>query len=99
MTKVEDLKRVIVAIVADANFDEEMDAHRNQITLEQCKIDAEADVDLLISASHAEGVEEGVEETLAKIREVARPLLVGLGGVLAVVSIPASVLAPTKEKP
>jgi hypothetical protein len=54
MTKVEDLKRVIVAIVADANFDEEMDAHRTHITLEQCKIDAEADIDLLITAAKEE---------------------------------------------
>jgi hypothetical protein len=72
MTKVEDLKRVIVAIVADANFDEEMDAHRNQITLEQCKIDAEADVDLLISASHAEGVAEERERILASGRRIDR---------------------------
>jgi hypothetical protein len=72
MTKVEDLKRVIVAIVADANFDEEMDAHRNQITLEQCKIDAEADVDLLISASHAEGVAEGVVTALNGLARYAK---------------------------
>lgn len=40
---------------------------------------------------------EGAEEALARIREAARPLLVSRGGALEVVSIPASVLAPTKE--
>jgi DNA-binding IclR family transcriptional regulator len=80
MTKVEELTEDMVFLVqgCDREFFEKYATKLND----------------LISASHAEGVEEGTEETLAKIREVARPLLVGLGGVLAVVSIPASVLAP-----
>jgi hypothetical protein len=93
MTKVDELRRVIVGLVADSMFDQEMDAHRKQITLEQCRIDAGADVDLLISAAHA----EGVEEERWRIRQAATPIDDSLHQKMSL-AVPYSVLAP-KEKP
>lgn len=45
------LRRTIIDAVANDYYDQEQGAHRVQITLEQCKVDAERNVDLLISAA------------------------------------------------
>jgi hypothetical protein len=47
----EHLRRTIIDAVANDYYDQEQDSHRVQITPEECKVDAERNVDLLISAS------------------------------------------------
>ena len=45
------LRRTTIEAVAKDYYDQEQDAHRVWITVEQCKVDAARNVDLLISAS------------------------------------------------
>jgi hypothetical protein len=69
------------------------------------------DLDALISASHAEGVEEGAEKERERIRNAPDVTFVGGAAmnwhfdsrkwyiIPYSVLVPASVLAPTEEKP
>jgi len=53
------------------------------------------DLDAVLAASHAEGVAEERE----RIRKAAQPTECDINGYAILFAVPASVLAPTKEKP